>query len=196
MQKILPLVPLLFLGVTAHASDLQHSTPSKYAGQENRAIKSLSPDDILELRRGGGWGLAKVAELNGLPGPTHLLEMKDDIHFSKSQLVAITEVYDVMKARAVAQGEKYIALEMALERHFQERTITDEILRSSLEAISDARRELRYIHLAAHLKTPKILSDDQVKAYNARRGYAKAEPCSAAPKGHDLKMWREHNGCK
>ncbi len=46
---------------------------SKYSGQEKRTIKSLSPDDIAELERGGGWGLAKAAELNGLPGPAHLI---------------------------------------------------------------------------------------------------------------------------
>ena len=32
---------------------------SKYAGQENREIKSLSPNDIEELQKGAGWGLDK-----------------------------------------------------------------------------------------------------------------------------------------
>ncbi len=41
---------------------------SQYSGQEQRAINSLSQEDITELARGGGWGMAKVAELNGLPG--------------------------------------------------------------------------------------------------------------------------------
>ena len=35
---------------------------SKYVGEENRKIKSLSPDDVEELKKGGGWGLAKAAE--------------------------------------------------------------------------------------------------------------------------------------
>ena len=56
--------------------------PSPYVGQDTRPIKSLSADDILELRRGGGWGLAKAAELNGMPGPAHLLELKDEIPLS------------------------------------------------------------------------------------------------------------------
>jgi hypothetical protein len=46
---------------------------------QSRAIKSLSDNDINELRRGGGWGLALAAELNGMPGPAHLLELKDKI---------------------------------------------------------------------------------------------------------------------
>ena len=53
-----------------------HEYKSKYIGQERREIKSLSNDDIKELRAGAGWGLAKAAELNGLPGPKHILEMK------------------------------------------------------------------------------------------------------------------------
>ena len=40
--------------------------PSTYAGMEARWIKSLSPEDLQELWRGGGWGLALPAELNGV----------------------------------------------------------------------------------------------------------------------------------
>jgi hypothetical protein len=56
-----------------------HVTQTPYAGMQSRAIKSLSDNDINELRRGGGWGLALAAELNGMPGPAHLLELKDKI---------------------------------------------------------------------------------------------------------------------
>ncbi len=72
----------LFCISSIQASEGSHSHMSKYSGQEQRIIKSLSPDDIAELRRGGGWGLAKAAELNGVPGPVHLLEMKEAIIFS------------------------------------------------------------------------------------------------------------------
>ena len=58
---------------------------SKYIGQEKRDIKSLSNDDIKELRTGAGWGLAKAAELNGLPGPKHILEMKKEIELTTEQ---------------------------------------------------------------------------------------------------------------
>ena len=40
-----------------------------YAGQQTRAIKALSDDDIAALRAGEGMGMAKAAELNGYPGP-------------------------------------------------------------------------------------------------------------------------------
>ena len=50
----------------------EHAAPSPYAGEQHREIKSLSPEDVTELERGGGWRLALPAELNGVPGRTHL----------------------------------------------------------------------------------------------------------------------------
>ena len=76
----LALVLMLITTYTFAASD--HSHKSKYAGEEKREIKSLSETDIEELKNGKGWGLAKAAELNGLPGPAHLLEMKEEINLS------------------------------------------------------------------------------------------------------------------
>jgi hypothetical protein len=46
-----------------------------YAGQQTRAIKALSSEDIAALRNGEGMGMAKAAELNGYPGPAHVLAL-------------------------------------------------------------------------------------------------------------------------
>jgi hypothetical protein len=64
-----------------------------------------------------------------------------------------------------------------------------------LGAIEASRSKLRYIHLAAHLATPALLTEDQMARYVALRGYGPA-PCANVPAGHDPAMWREHNGCK
>ena len=78
---IVPL-SLLVSGLPAVADEGAHgrhgapALASPYAGQESRRIKSLSEQDIAELRAGRGWGLAKAAELNGMPGPAHLLELR------------------------------------------------------------------------------------------------------------------------
>lgn len=196
MNKFLLALPMLVLGFTAEARDTQLSQVSKYLGQETQTIKSLSPDDIAELKRGGGWGLAKAAELNGVPGPAHLLELKDEIPLDEVQVSALTEIFERMKAQAIQQGKRLIALERELENHFRNRSITDARLRASLDGIAEARKELRYIHLATHLKTPEILSRDQIEKYNALRGYSNPNPCANIPQGHDAEMWRKHNGCK
>ncbi len=167
---------------------------SPYAGEETRAIKSLSEDDIAELRRGGGWGLAKAAELNGMPGPAHLLELKDQIPLDPEQVAAIQAIYDALRVDAIAEGERFVALEQELEDHFRNRTITDQILRRLLADIAGSRRNLRYIHLATHISTPDLLMSEQISRYNTLRGY-RTDPCANVPEGHDAAKWREHNGC-
>ncbi len=78
MRTLVLILTIVLLPLSVYSAS--HDTHrSKYAGEENREIKSLSADDIDELRNGGGWGLAKAAELNGVPGPAHLLEMKKEI---------------------------------------------------------------------------------------------------------------------
>lgn len=192
--RLIALTAGVVLSGVAAASETNHR--SAYAGQETRTIKSLSAEDIAELRRGGGWGLAKAAELNGMPGPAHLLEMKDEIALDEAQVAAIEAIYGGMKAAAIAEGEKLIALEAALDRQFRNGTITDGALRSSLDEIAATQNALRYIHLSTHLKTPAILSHDQIAQYNALRGYADADPCANVPDGHDPAMWLKHNGCE
>lgn len=156
------------LPALAQSGDGHHS---HYAGEHRRAIKSLSAEDIGELRRGGGWGLAKAAELNGVPGPAHLLELADEIGLSPDQMERITAIHDRMRARAKAEGERLIVLEERLEEHFRERTISDGVLRELLSKIAAVRAELRYVHLAAHLETPAILTGEQVARYRVLRGY-------------------------
>jgi hypothetical protein len=192
-----PALPIIFVAVFSTAAWAQshggHGT-SNYAGQEARQIKSFSEQDIKELRNGSGWGLAKAAELNGVPGPAHLLELKNDIPLTPEQVAAIETIRDKMKNDAVAEGERLIALERALEEQFRNRTMTPERLRKALTAIEKSRSELRYIHLEAHLATPSLLTAGQIARYNELRGYA-ANPCDAVPAGHDPVMWRKHNGC-
>lgn len=168
---------------------------SKYAGQEQRAIKSLSADDIRQLRQGEGWGLAKAAELNGMPGPAHLLQMKDKIDLTETQEAAIRRLFEDMRQKAIPLGHRLIEQERALNQGFATRTITAQTLERQLQAIADTRRALRQVHLAAHLATPNILTAQQIHRYNALRGYTDTDPCTHVPEGHDPVMWREHNNC-
>ena len=183
--------------VTSHKTDpTDHSHVSKYAGQEGRAIKSLSAKDIEELRSGGGWGLAKAAELNGVPGPVHLLEMKAEIFLTSDQIAKIEALETKMKKQAIAKGKELIALEIELEQHFIERTITAPFLNELLGKIATTRSELRYIHLSTHLQTPNLLSEQQISRYNQLRGYSSSQdPCDNIPEGHDPEMFRKHNNC-
>lgn len=195
MKAILIAVAASGLSIAANPCLAQEHHISSYAGEQTRAIKSLSKDDIAALEQGTGWGLALAAELNHVPGPRHVLDMSSEIVLDEAQVSAISDIYDEMKADAIRQGAIFISLEAELDRRFRDDTVTDAILRSSVDEISKARGDLRYIHLVAHLKTADVLSVHQIKMYNKLRGYYGDDLCSGMPDGHDPGMWREHNGC-
>ena len=193
MKSKLSLV-LLFIFVTS-MSVFAETYTSKYVGEEYRKIKSLSPDDVEELKKGGGWGLAKAAELNGLPGPAHILEMEDKKYLTDKQKKKIQKIYNEMKGEAIALGKQLIRLEMGLNRGFSNRNINQELLENYVREIEKVRAKLRIVHLSTHLQTPNILTNKQIILYNKLRGYSK-DPCQNIPEGHNAEMWKKHNGCK
>ena len=174
----------------------QHNHPgnSPYAGMQGRAIKSLSDADIEELRRGGGWGLALPAELNGVPGPAHLLELRDEIPLTQDQVKKVQALFDDMRKAAIATGERLIAAEAAIEAVFADATVGETSLRRLLAEAELARAELRFIHLSQHYKTVQFLTSKQIERYNVLRGYAD-DPCANIPDGHNPEMYRRHMGC-
>ena len=188
-------VGLSAMAFSAFAQDHGHAhNDAPYAGFETRKIKSLSEQDIAELRRGGGWGLALPAELNGRPGPAHLLELQEDLALSADQIAAITTMFEEMQAEAIAAGERFISAEAAVSAAFEGTDVSQEELAALLATAAEARAALRLVHLSRHLATPALLSDDQVRKYNVLRGYAD-DPCATVPEGHNPDLWRRHNGC-
>ncbi|HYF53468.1 MAG TPA: hypothetical protein VEA41_04350 [Salinarimonas sp.] len=149
-----------------------HGSP--YAGMEKRAVKALSDGQITELRAGRGMGLALPAELNGYPGPLHVLELGDSLGLTADQRAKVQGLFDAMKAETVALGERIIAGETELDRLFAEKRITPENLKASTAAIAATQGELRAAHLRYHLFTLEILSPHQVQVYGKLRGYGHA----------------------
>jgi len=172
----------------------QHQV-SKYAGEENRAIKSLSDSDIEELKNGSGWGLAKAAELNGVPGPAHLLEMQNELGLNGRQTAQIQQLFDQMQAEAMTTGRKLIEQEKLLDERFKSDIPSSTELEELLNEIGATRSKLRFVHLDTHLKTPDILSAEQIKKYIKLRGYSNDDPCENIPEGHSVEMWKKHNNC-
>lgn len=185
---------LALLPLVAQAQHAQHRPGAPYSGLERRDIKSLSNEDQADLRRGAGWGLALPAELNGHPGPLHVLELKAELALSDQQIEAITRIFERMRRDATDEGERFIAAERVVETLFRERNVDEAALRRAIGASEASRAKLRMIHLLAHLSTPALLTEVQIARYKQLRGYG-ADPCAAVPAGHDPAMWRRHNGC-
>ena len=87
---------------------------SDYAGLEQRPAKGLSEQQIADLKAGRGMGLALPAELNGYPGPLHVLENADALGLTTSQRERTRALFEAMKAEAVVTGGRLIEQEHAL----------------------------------------------------------------------------------
>jgi len=187
----------LVLPTAAVAQTASNDLPpaeARYAGQQGRAIKSLSAADLEALGQGAGWGLARAAELNGVPGPTHLLELADEIGLDPDQRSAIETIRVRMQADAIAAAAQYIAAERALDTAFRDAVPEPAALARLVAEAGRARGHLRLVHLSAHLAVLPLLTRAQVARYQILRGYAE-DPCDGVPQGHDRDMWRRHNGC-
>jgi Spy/CpxP family protein refolding chaperone len=142
-----------------------------YAGLEQRAVKALSEQQIADLKAGRGMGLALPAELNGYPGPSHVLENADALGLSADQRDRTKNLFDTMKAEAVPVGEQLIEQETKLDRLFADREITPATLGAVTEEIGATQARLRQIHLKYHLTMMDVLSPAQVERYRELRGY-------------------------
>src|SRR5262245_56136455 len=86
------------VAVVCNAANAQSHQP--YAGFEQRPIKSLSEQQLDDLRTGRGMGLALAAELNGYPGPSHVLELADRLGLSLDQRNKVQDMFSKMKAES------------------------------------------------------------------------------------------------
>jgi hypothetical protein len=144
---------------------------SPYAGMQARPIKGLSEQQVADLKAGRGMGLALPAELNGYPGPAHVLELADQLELSSDQRARVQSLFDAMKAEAVPLGARLLEQEAALDQQFANHSITPEILKAATAQIGVTQAELRNTHLKYHLQTAQILTHEQMQRYAVLRGY-------------------------
>lgn len=142
-----------------------------YAGMQSRPIKALSEQQVADLGAGRGMGLALPAELNGYPGPSHVLELADKLDLSADQRSSVQRLYDSMKAEAVPLGTKLIEQEANLDQQFANHTVTPESLKETTAAVAATQGMLRETHLKYHLSTAAILTPNQMQRYAELRGY-------------------------
>lgn len=149
---------------------------SQHAGLEQRDIKALSDEQTEDLLAGRGMGLALVAELNGYPGPLHVLELASELELSDEQLVGTQDLFDSMQAEAKAFGAEIVEAERELDRLFASGEITSPQLHARLESIGGLYAKLRGVHLEAHLQQSALLTQEQIALYLQLRGYDRGTP--------------------
>ena len=145
---------------------------SPYAGQESRELKALSADEVASYVEGKGQGFAKPAELNGFPGPMHVLELADGLELTAEQRDATRRLLERHKAEARALGREYIDSERRLERLFASREATPEAVTAAIARSAEIHARIRAAHLVTHIEQARLLQPAQIGKYAVLRGYA------------------------
>jgi Spy/CpxP family protein refolding chaperone len=159
---------------------LADAPTAPYAGQQTRAIKALSPEDVTALLKGEGMGFAKAAELNGYPGPAHVLALFQQLNLTETQRRQVQATFHRMSAAATPLGAELVDREQTLDQLFVKGEITPDRLAANTAAIAELQGRLRSVQLAAHLETRALLTQEQIALYQQLRGYS--DP--AAPQQH------------
>lgn len=159
-------------------------SPSPYVSAQSQDIKALSPAEAKDLLAGKGMGYAKAAELNGYPGPAHVLELADELQLSATQRLDTQAIFDRMAASAKTVGPLLIDAERALDSSFRDKNVNPESLARAVEEIAYLQGELRRIHLHAHIKQTAVLTASQIAQYAVQRGYTDRSSESAGQHHH------------
>lgn len=144
---------------------------SVYAGEENREIKALSSEEVAGLLTGKGLGYAKAAELNGYPGPAHVLALGEELGLSAERREQTRAIFERMETTAMKLGEELVASERELDEMFRNQTVTERSIAEKLAQIGALQAQLREVHLRAHLEQTRIMSAEQISRYRQLRGY-------------------------
>jgi hypothetical protein len=163
---------LLLASLMPVAAQHQHrpaATP--YAGFDQREMPALTPAQLDDLRAGRGAGMALPAELNGYPGPMHVLEHAAALELTAAQRGAIETLMHMMHVEAIAAGAEVIAAERVLNALFAETRAAPETVREASTAVGAAQARLRSAHLVAHIGTRALLNEAQRARYDELRGY-------------------------
>lgn len=175
-RSLIGAVGLAFAVATSASAQHDHAgmaqpAVSPYAAIQAREIKALSDTQIAQYRNGEGMGFALAAELNHYPGPRHALELADSLGLGAEQRAAIAAVREQMGGAARRLGERIVQQERELDRAFAGGTIGETELRTLTAEIARLQGELRFTHLRAHLAVRSTMTADQVRRYDALRGY-------------------------
>jgi hypothetical protein len=131
-------------------------------------IPGLGADEVAELLEGRGMGQARVAEVQGYPGPRHVLNAwgAGTLPLSSEQATRVQEIARAMASAARRVGGLVLDTERELALAFRSGGIDATSLRAAL------RGELRTLHLRAHLETRAMLDPAQIARYAELQGHA------------------------
>lgn len=127
------------------------------------------PPDKESLEKSEGAGMAFYADINGYPGPKHVLEMQEALKLTDDQFKDISAIIDEMRENARAMGVLIIAKEQELESSFRQGKASESHTKQLATEIGSLRGALRSVHLTAHIQARSVLTKEQIATYMALR---------------------------
>lgn len=187
VRSTLLIIAILFGFVDCFAQESQDEARSPYVNEMSREIKALSVEQIRGFLDGEGMGFAKAAELNGFPGPRHVLDLAGELKLSKEQTDLVQSRFFSMNGDARRLGAQLVDAEKRLNELFSNGTVSEESMTNLLESVGSLTANIRVTHLKAHLTMMEILTGDQVEKYNELRGYGVSDDHDAEKhSGHKM----------
>jgi Spy/CpxP family protein refolding chaperone len=167
------------------AADAAAADASSHADWQKRDLRALPPEQIEDYLEGRGMGMALPAELNGYPGPRHVLELADELDLTPDQRARTERLFEDMRRKAIELGEQIVERETALDELFASGTVSTGALHESTEALARLSGRLREHHLSYHLAMRAVLDPHQIEAYSRLRGYRSSHQPGEHRDGHD-----------
>jgi hypothetical protein len=115
--------------------------------------------------------MAKAAELNGYPGPVHVLALAAQLGLTEDQRHDVQAIFDRMSGAAKPLGGQLIAQEQALDQLFAKGEITWISSRPRRPPLPSCKVGCGWCIMCAHLQTRALLNADQIAHYEKLRGY-------------------------
>ena len=174
LPALIALLPLI--GQAESGGPAPGAVVPPHAGAPGPEIPGLAADEIAGLRRGDGAGQARVADVQGYPGPAHVLQASEagQLLLSTDQIARVREIHRAMAGEARRLGSRVLDAEQDLAQALRSGAIEEAGLQARVEHIAALRGELRAVHLRAHLRTRAVLDPGQLARYAELRGYAPA----------------------
>jgi len=98
-----------------------------------------------------------------------VLELTRELGITAEQETRMRGLFDTMLRQARGRAGRLAAAEARLARLFAERTADEGTVRAAVTETEVARRDVRLVHLMAHLQTRGVLTEAQRLKYHELR---------------------------
>lgn len=159
-------------GAAREAASNMCPTTSPYAGGSSSSVPSLTTQEVDDLLAGRGMGMARAAELNGYPGPRHVLDLQSELDLDADVVAKTEQLFREMQAAAQPLGAQVVEKEKELGELYASRSIDETALPPKIDELGALMAQLRVVHLRTHIRMASLLSPEQIAKYRQLRGYA------------------------